>query len=362
MAEQLKNMFFTQESIQKMAETVKHFYSDFDIESFSSLVFDSEFKQLELKQKMRHVAICLQKTLPGSYEQALDILKKTAPFISGFDAMSLPDFVELHGIDDWELSMDALETFTKYSSSEFAIRPFLANDLKKGMDQMNLWADSQDEKIRRFASEGCRPRLPWAMALPELKKDPSLIFPILEKLKSDPSESVRRSVANNLNDISKDNPEKMLSVCEQWIGNSEKIDWIVKHASRTLLKAGNKRALKLFGYCDPGIVSVENLQFEKESVLIGEDANYSFELVINSNDVSKVRIEYAVYFIKSSGKPSKKVFKIAEGDYKPGKLSYNRKHSFKNMSTRKHFPGPHRIVILVNGEEKQEATVNLNNP
>lgn len=359
MAEQLKNIYFTTSSMNKMADVIHRFYPNFDKKRFIQLVFDDAFKKMELKEKMRHTTKCLYSTLPRDYNQAVEILMKSTPYISGFEAMSLPDYTELYGLDNWDLSFRALEQFTRFSSSEFAIRPFLAKNLKKAMKFMDKCATHEEENVRRFASEGCRPRLPWAMALPELKKDPSLIFPILEKLKNDPSEFVRRSVANNLNDISKDNPNLVLDRCEKWFGDSRETDAIVKHACRSMLKAGNKQALILFGYGDPVNISIERLRVDKTIVMMGDEVFFNFDLVVNEKKRCKVRLEYAVYFMKANGKPSKKVFQISEGDYAPGKKPFTRKHLFKDMTTRKHYVGQHRISVIVNGSEKADTVFEL---
>jgi 3-methyladenine DNA glycosylase AlkC len=260
-------------------------------------------------------------------------------------------------MDNWDLSMPALKHFTQYYSSELAIRPFLAQDPEKGMAYMATWAEDKHPNVRRLASEGCRPRLPWAMALPKFKKDPSPILPILEKLKDDVSEDVRRSVANNLNDISKDNPEVALGVCEKWHGQSENTDKIVKHACRSLLKAGDKRALAIFGYSDPSLISVENLTLDKNVLSIGDAMTFSFDIAVTKK--STVRLEYAVYFVKAKGKSSKKVFKISEKDYEKGTFSVKRKQSFVEQTTRKHYPGTHQISIIVNGEEKAKISFEL---
>ncbi len=205
MAEQLKNMFFTDDSLNTFADLVAETFSGFDKAKFLRLINDKQWKSRELKEKMRHTTVCLHETLPDNFREALDSLRKIAPGVKGFEGMVLPDYVEVYGQDDWDASLPALGLFTKYASSEFAIRPFLDKDPDRAMVWMLSLAEDDDERVRRFASEGCRPRLPWAMALPKFKKDPSPILPVLEKLKDDTSEFVRRSVANNLNDISKDN-------------------------------------------------------------------------------------------------------------------------------------------------------------
>ncbi|RLD74188.1 MAG: hypothetical protein DRJ10_17110 [Bacteroidetes bacterium] len=190
------------------------------------------------------------------------------------------------------------------------------------------------------------------MALPILKKDPSLIIPILEKLKRDKSEYVRRSVANNLNDISKDNPETVLELCENWYGNTKDTDWIVKHACRGLLKSGNKRAMLLFGFGDPKNLEVSSLKLDEINVKIGSDLHFSFQLNNKNKKDAKIRLEYRMYFMKANGKQSGKIFQISEKQHKPGKYTVKKKHSFKNLSTRKHYPGEHEIGIVVNGVEK----------
>lgn len=359
MADRLKDQFFTKESLDKIAETFRKCYPDFDEEKFLHLVFDKSFESKELKEKMRHTTICLYATLPQSYPEALGILQKVAPLVKGFEAMCFPDYVELYGMEDWDRSLPVLGYFTKYASSEFAIRPFLDEDPERAMAYMMKWTDDADENVRRFASEGCRPRLPWAMALPKFKKDPSPIFPILEKLKNDESEFVRRSVANNLNDISKDHPDLMLDICEKWYGQTENTDKIIKHACRSLLKAGNKRAMMLFGYGDPSHINVEKFELDQEVIHIGDTLHFSFDIIIRGQETTKVRLEYAVYFVKAKGKLSKKVFKITEGSYAPGTHSFSKKHSFADQSTRKHYEGTHHIAIIVNGEELARACIEL---
>jgi len=359
MAERLKDIFFTETSLNNFGDTIKQYYPEFNKEKFLNLVFNDEWLSKELKERMRHTTLCLHETLPKNYKKALNILKKIAPFIKGFEVIVLPDYVEVYGMDDWDMSLPALGYFTQFASSEFAIRPFLDKDPEKAMAWMSKWAEDKNDKVRRFASEGCRPRLPWAMALPKFKKDPTIILPVLEKLKNDPSEFVRKSVANNLNDISKDHPQVVLEICESWAGQSEKTDWIIKHACRGLLKAGNKRALLLFGHGDPANITVEDLKLDKKTVNIGENLYYSFQLIITGDKTSKVRLEYGIDFIKATGKKSRKLFKITENDYKPGKYLFSKRHSFIDMSTRKHHEGEHQIIIIVNGEEKAKTTFNV---
>jgi len=359
MAERLKDMFFKDESVKAFATTMKKHYAQFDEQKFYDLVFDDTFKDLELMQMSRHATECLAKVLPKSYKKAVKILVKAAPHVTGMEGFCLPTFVELYGLDDWEASLPAIATITKYASCEFAIRPFIRQNPDRAMAYLLDLAGDDDEKVRRFASEGCRPRLPWAMALPDFKKDPSPILPILEKLKDDDAEFVQKSVANNLNDISKDHPALVLDICDRWKGSSKNADWIIKRACRTMLKSGNKRAMLLFGFGDPKSLHIEDLRLSKKTAKIGDKVEFSFGLNVRAKKKSKVRLEYVVHFAKAGGKTGKKVFQLIEKTYDPGKHELKRNHSFADMSTRKHYPGKHRISIIVNGVEKADAELTL---
>jgi 3-methyladenine DNA glycosylase AlkC len=359
MSERLVDMFFSDKFITELGNKIKDRYPDFDQAQFNRLIYNKDWASKELKEKMHHTTRCLGATLPEDYSQALNILTEIAPNFKGFDVMVFPDYVEHYGLDHWDLSLSALAIFTRLCSSEFAIRPFLDRDPERAMPYMYKWARDKDQHLRRLASEGCRPRLPWAMALPKFKKDPTPILKVLQTLKDDPEEYVRKSVANNLNDISKDNPEVVLDICEEWLGENANRDWIVKHACRTLLKAGNKRALMLFGFGDPEQIDVSDLAFKPPKLSIGDDMYFSFKIKINDKNISRVRLEYGVDFVKANKKHSRKIFQIKEADFKSGSHTINRKHSFKNLSTRKHYPGQHPFAIIVNGVQKAVGMVEV---
>ena len=359
MPEKLKDILFPLQKVKLFANVIKEVYPEFNSESFFKSVCDENWAERALKEKMRHTTLCLHKFMPEDFSETVEILKTIVPKVTGFESIVLPDYVEVYGQDNWDISLPALAILTKCGSSEFAIRSFLNKDLKSAMQFMNKWADNEDFKVRRFASEGCRPRLPWGLGVPALKKDPALILPILEKLKNDPEEFVRKSVANNLNDISKDHPELVLDICERWQGTSKNTDWIIKHACRTLLKQGNKRAMLLFGFANPEKMEVEELKISNHLPKIGEEINFSFNLNLKTDKKQKVRLEYIFHFVKSSGKTSPKVFQLKEVEMKPGLHTIIKKHSFKNLSTRKHYTGEHKLEIVVNGVIKSEAKIRL---
>jgi len=227
------------------------------------------------------------------------------------------------------------------------------------MAQMGLWAESKSHHVRRLASEGCRPRLPWAMALPEFKQEPGPVLLVLEKLKNDESEYVRRSVANNLNDISKDNPQLVIEVARNWLGDNRKLDWVVKHACRTLLKQGQPEIMELFGFAKPDHIKIKEF-VAQPSVEIGDNLDFSFTLETQHKKLGKLRIEYVIDFVKKNGNLSRKIFKISESDTKNNSKTVTKSHSFKKISTRKYYAGNHVISIIVNGHEMASTEFLLN--
>ena len=348
MAEQLKNVY-TKEYIKNLALKIKDNYKEFDADKFINSIFDNTWESLELKARMRHIAINLEKSLALTYDKQLEILKEVSKDFKSFEAMFFQDFVEVFGLDDFEESMKALEVFTQDSSSEFAIRQFILKYEDKTMIQMKIWSQSSNEHLRRLSCEGCRPRLPWAIALSKFKKDPTKVFEIIEFLKNDKSLYVKKSVANNLNDISKDNPHLVINFIKTNLGVSKDLDWICKHASRTLLKKGDKEILKLFSFNKSNHVDIQNFSCDL-NVKINDSLNFSFELV-SQEEIGNVRIEYAIDYLKSNKNHNRKVFMISQNEIKSISKKFEKKQSFKNMTTRKHYSGIHFISILINGEE-----------
>ncbi|KAA3658552.1 MAG: DNA alkylation repair protein [Calditrichaeota bacterium] len=359
MAEPFKELF-NQEFVNDLADAVKQQYKAFDAVEFKACVLDREWPARELKQRMRHISSSLQDFLPNDYGQSLEILKKTSQAFSGLAHIVFADFVEIYGLDHFSASVEALALFTQNSSAEFAVRPFIKKYPVKMMQQMEKWAVSDNEHLRRLASEGCRPRLPWAMALPQFKKDPLPVLEILGLLKNDPSEYVRKSVANNLNDISKDNPEIVLGRAKKWLGKSKETDWIVKHGCRTLLRAGNTGALLLLGYEEPANIRISALNVTPV-IKMGETIEFSFSVTAEEGMLGKLRLEYIIDFMKANGKTSPKIFKISEGDFESEKRDIVKNHSFRPITTRKYYPGTHGLKIIVNGVQKAEAAFDVKN-
>jgi len=330
----------------------------FDKKAFLKDIHTPEFAEKEYKDRFHHVTIALHQQLPGDFTKATHIigllveeLEKDSDNWDLIAFMFLPDYIEMYGMEDYNTSMQAFERITQYISCEFAVRPFIISYPEQMILQMIEWSYHPHPMVRRLASEGSRPRLPWAMALPAFKKDPSPILPILENLKNDPHESVRRSVANNLNDITKDNPEVVIDIATRWSGDNILTDKIVKHACRTLLKQAHPVILKLYGL-DPENIKTEKFHILTKQVRIGGTLTFSFEITNDQDTEQIVRLEYAVYYMKANGKQAPKVFKISERTFKPfEKASITRNHPFKLITTRVFYPGEHRLSIIINGKE-----------
>ncbi|MGF7047374.1 3-methyladenine DNA glycosylase AlkC [Paenibacillus sp. DS2015] len=366
MGEPLKLMY-NEAFLRSFGEKIHTVYGTFDREGFIATVMDDKWDGLELKARMRQITTILGAYLPPRYEAALDVLFAIDETCVGFPYLIFPDFVEVfgQGEEHWALSMKALERFTQRSSAEFAVRPFLLRDPERMMSEMLVWAQHPDEHVRRLASEGCRPRLPWGQALPMFKRDPAPILPILERLKADPSLYVRKSVANNLNDIVKDHPSVVIDIARRWKGLDPHTDWIVRHGCRTLIRQANPEIMSLFGYAEPaaGTLSLTthaSLSAEPNVVSIGGASELKYELHIQEGEPVHIRIEYGIDFVKARGQTSRKSFLLSDKTVTGGaRLNGIRTHSWRELTTRRHYPGEHRISLLVNGREVAYVMVDL---
>ncbi len=357
MPEPLKNLY-SKTLIENLGSKIFERCDSFDQKAFKQSVFDKNWKDRELKQRMHHIAGCLHQHLPNDYKKAINILKPVSTQFSGFEHMFFQDYVECYGLHDFETSMPALEHFTKYSSSEFAVRAFILQQEKRMMKQMQDWAKSDNHHVRRLATEGCRPRLPWAISLTAFKNNPEPVLAILKTLMKDDSEYVRRSVANNLNDISKDNPQIVIEWAQQWLGKGRNTDRLIKHACRTLLKQGDPQTMALFGFTTPEYIKVSQFKVQPK-VNLGNKLKFSFYIKNQKTRLGKCRIEFAIDFVKANGSLSRKVFKVSESDYAEKEKQVSKYFSFKKISTRKYYAGKHQLTVIVNGVDQTSRPFDL---
>jgi 3-methyladenine DNA glycosylase AlkC len=359
--EPLKNIY-SLDFYNTFSEILVKSIDGFDKELFIKEILVPGFKEKTLKERMRHTALVLHNYLPENFSQAVKMIEHIIIRLQqndfeddSFVFIFIPDYIELYGIDDFENSIKTIESVTQFVSCEFAVRPFILKYGKQMIKQMIRWSLHENYKVRRLASEGCRPRLPWTMALPFLKSNPVPILPVLENLKSDPHEWVRHSVANNLNDIAKDNPTIVIDIAGRWKGLSKETDAIVKHGCRTLLKQGHPEVLKLFSLENKNL-RINHLIITEKSIKIGETLNFSFEIINEQAEEQMVRMEYGIYYRKANGTLSRKVFKISERLFAPFEKSIvNRNQSFRLITTRKFYSGEHKLSIIINGKEMSDS-------
>lgn len=342
--------------VNRMAEHLQFHYKAFPTKEFQKVIKD--LGPLELKARIQLIREYLKSSLPAPYPEALNLLVKAATEpnpktqpLTGFALWPFSDYIQTFGLDDIQLSLEAQSLLTILFTAEFSVRPFINTHPQPTYLYLKNAAQSPNLHLRRWASEGSRPRLPWGEQLKEAIQNPVRGIEILELLKYDEEEYVRKSVANHLNDISKDHPALALKLAKKWLKESpaihkKKISWIVRHGMRTLLKQGHPEALELLGYS--GKVVLKNLKVSHTKVKIGESFEFEFEL--RAKETTKVMVDYILHHQKANGKTSPKVFKLTTKELQPREvLKIRKKHSFKIVTTRVYYPGLHGIEIMVNG-------------
>jgi len=358
MAEALKNQYGPKIP-HTIASMISAVYPEFLATRFLQTVLNG-YEDLELMQRARKIATGLRDYLPQDYAKATTILmnslgerlvKTEGNGMSSFLYLPHCMFVSEYGVSNFELSMSLLYELTQRFTAEFSIRVFLQTYPDETLDRLRKWASDPSEHVRRLVSEGTRPRLPWASHLPEFQKNPQKPLELLELLKNDESEYVRRSVANHLNDIGKDHPDILLSVAGRWLKDAPlKRQKLIRHALRSLIKAGNPEALSLLGYAKDSKIRIVNPRVEPGRCFMGEEIGFSFHLVNTSNRPVSILLDYIVHYQKANQKLSPKVFKLKTLELGPlEKTEVFRVIKLANLTTRKHYSGLHRIEVLVNG-------------
>ena len=254
------------------------------------------------------------------------------------------------GEEAFDEAMDVLALLTPRNTSEFSIRPLLAARPERALAIMRGWTGHEHPHVRRLASEGSRPLLPWGKRIPALVRDPELALPILDALRTDPDDYIYRSVANHLNDHSRAHPEWVLGTAQRWAGEGGgESAWVIKHALRTLVKAGNPVALELLGFGGASL-RVDGPVLDAASVSWGGELALGARIVNDGAEPARLVVDYALHLQGSRGSGRRKVFKVATPTLAPGEeWGFERTFSFRPISTRVYYPGEHQIELLVNG-------------
>jgi 3-methyladenine DNA glycosylase AlkC len=352
----LKHMY-NKKLLLTIAQEISKIYPAFDQKAFLSI--QNEMLKLEMKGRVLLIREQLKKTLPEKYQESLKILLKSTESgkLTGFSLWPYTEFIQTFGLDHIKISLQALKEITPLFTSEWAVRPFIKKDLNQTLTFLNKCALDKNHHVRRWVSEGSRTRLPWGERLHIFIQKPELTCELIEPLIFDSELYVRKSVANHMNDITKDNPEYAMKVLKKWKSkiktafDKERLDWIIKHALRSLIKAGNAEALNLIGISTKVDLEINKFKIQNKNIQMGEKVEFDFEILSSSSKTQDIVLDYVVHFAKSNGTMSPKVFKLKNLKLKPSeKLVIKKAHPIKEITTRKYYSGEHLLEIQVNGQ------------
>ncbi|MCL2406771.1 MAG: hypothetical protein FWC95_02460 [Defluviitaleaceae bacterium] len=354
----VKDMF-SKPSLSDLATKLVSLYNTFPSDIFIQKIFNDNWDNLEMFARMSHIAKALSQTLPVNFVTSLGSINTIIPSCNTAQGMVLMHYISECGLEHLNESTKTIANITKHTTGEFAVRPFIDKYPDEMLHIMMDWTKSEDEHVRRLASEGSRLAIPWGGRLQTVKKKPGYALPILEAIKDDPSEYVRKSVANNLNELSKIAPDLVVTTGQRWLnGGSKNTEKIIKHACRTMLKKAYPPVLELFGLAKPMGISVKILSCTAITRL-NDDLTFSFEINNESAEGMKIRIGYDIGFIKANGQLKFKENRISERNCPPGKILITRKHTINETSSRRIYPGLHELIITINGNEMAKTTFEI---
>lgn len=372
--EPFKNLINAQ-TVRDAAHHLARVWQDFPRRRFESLAL-AGLDDLEFKSRALHVSVALEACLPSDFSQAADVveaslapaadtetlgaLRTSETGLAGWVIWPMTEFVARRGIAFPERALRALHALTQRSTAEFALRAFIAEHPALTFATLQGWTTDPNPHVRRLVSEGSRPRLPWGMQLKSLIKDPTPTLPLLLALQDDPSDYVRRSVANHLNDIAKDHPALVCAWVEQHLpGATPQREALLKHASRTLIKNGAARIMKAWGLAQP-LRGTATLKLSKRKVALGGALELRVTLRSASARHQKLAVDYAVHHVKANGQTTPKVFKGWTLELAPhAQRDLRKTHSLRPVTTRTYHAGRHTIELRINGRDAAAATFDL---
>jgi len=363
--------YYTAECAYAIAEMINRSYpNQINADDYAAEV-QSQIAPLELKDRVYVLANCLRKRLPQDYPTAINmIVDSLGPededlkgmFNEGWYLMPIARFIEEFGLNFPQVSLNALAEVTKRHTAEYAVRPYIEQHYEFTMRIISDWAMSPNFHLRRAASEGIRPRLPWASKLQCFIDDPKPVLAILEMLRSDSSDFVRKSVGNNLNDISKNWPDLVIETLERWKSESPTTETkqITKRAVRGLIKSGNKRALSLIGATGGEDIKVPYFNITPRVIQFGESFQLEVNLINPSLTNHSLTVDYVIHHVRKNGRKIPKAFRLASFKLCPEESrSITKKHIIKAVGVRTYYGGQHRVDIVVNGLIKASLVFEL---
>jgi 3-methyladenine DNA glycosylase AlkC len=351
---------FNPKVITALGDEIKRVWPKFEKKSFLDAILP-KLDDLGFIERSNRLRDTLHEFLPKEFPKAVKILVDSlGPELEesdiaaweSFPVMSETAFVSKYGKDHFDLSMQALYEMTKRFSAEGDLRTFIEIDYDRAMRILHAWCTDSSPHVRRLVSEGTRPRLPLAGRIRRFQKDPRPVIELLDKLKDDESQYVRRSVANNINDIAKDNPAIAIATLKRWSKDSKpEVQWVVRHAARSLIKQGHPETMAIFGYSAEPKVQVSKLTISPKKQKRGGVVEFSFAIRSLANKTQKLVIDFAIYYVKANGKQAPKIFKLRNLSLTPDQeMRISRKVILKNTSGRTIYPGRHEIELKINGK------------
>jgi 3-methyladenine DNA glycosylase AlkC len=359
MADTLKG-FFSPALVKRLAGDIKRVHPAFADRAFMRQA-SAGLDDLELLDRGRHIARALASHLPQRYVDAIGVLLRSlgpehrsdellGAGLEPFFYYPHTQFVAERGLQDFDVSMRAQYELTKRFSAEASIRPYIAHHPERTFAYLREWLRDPNPHVRRLVSEGTRLRLPWAMRVAWLDANPERVLALLETLKDDSSTLVRRSVANNLNDLGKVHPDLLIRTCSSWLDDATpERHALVEHALRGAVKRGETAAMKLLGYGKKPSVVVEDVHFDPQAVTIGESVRMELTLRSTASRTQDLLVDAAVHFVQVRG-TSAKVFKIKRVTLPPrASVSLSARFSIAVHTTRVPRAGEHAVDVVVNG-------------
>ncbi|WP_422848678.1 DNA alkylation repair protein [Acidovorax sp. M14] len=365
MAEPLKYLL-NDTAPPRIAAMVRRAWREFDTTAFLQQVGPG-YESLELMERGQRIAQALQSHLPQDVPRALRVLVDSMDPPMGIDAAGEPDagdrpysaflylphsiYIGTQGLAHFEAAMAAQHALTQRFTAEFCIRPYLLHHQGATLARLRNWAQDGNAHVRRLVSEGTRPRLPWAPRLPAFQNNPQLALPLIDALKDDPSSYVRRSVANHLGDIAKDHPDLAVGTARTWLqGAPAPREALVRHGLRFLIKRGDAAALDALGVGHAVALDVRSARVLPARARIGDKVRIEVELHNPIPQPQRVLADLKVHYVKAHGGAAPKVFKLQTLDIPPGAtMVVGKTLSLQQMTTRTHYPGAHRVELVLNG-------------
>lgn len=357
--EKLVRNIFNENLITEMAVALKKATAIFNTERFitRAAAFNND---TPFKTRAQIITDALINELPNDFETAANTILDSFHHIqkaeswNAFYFMPFGEFVAQKGCHQQHLktAFQLIYEITKRFTSEFAIRPFLEHFPEETMQTLKIWSTDENEHVRRLVSEGSRPRLPWAKVNRKLVDNPTPSLLLLEKLKTDSSKYVQKSVANHLNDITKDHSAIVFQTLNDWKKlNNKNTNWIIKHALRNELKKGTREAMKILGFKENPKIIVSDFKISHNHIDLGNDLFFDFNVLSQEQTSVALMIDYIIHYQKANGKTAPKTYKLKTTNLNSHQLiSIKKKQAFKPISTRKLYSGTHRIELFINGQ------------